>query len=90
MFLCLLWFVFTCNLVLQYYQVGVFPKFSGEEYENFNALAEKLRSEYDFGHTLDAKYLPRGESSVTGPVVRLFKPFDELFVDFYVSVEFFR
>ncbi|KAG4963262.1 hypothetical protein AAZX31_14G136300 [Glycine max] len=61
--------------------VGVFPKFSGEEYENFNALAEKLRSEYDFGHTLDAKYLPRGESSVTGPVVRLFKPFDELFVD---------
>ncbi|XP_061341914.1 protein disulfide-isomerase-like [Gastrolobium bilobum] len=62
--------------------VGVFPKFSGEEFENFNALAEKLRSEYDFGHTLDAKHLPRGESSVTGPLVRLFKPFDELFVDF--------
>ncbi|KAK7385169.1 hypothetical protein VNO78_30881 [Psophocarpus tetragonolobus] len=62
--------------------VGVFPKFSGEEFENFKALAEKLRSEYDFGHTLDAKHLPRGESSVTGPVVRLFKPFDELFVDF--------
>ncbi|MBA0837232.1 hypothetical protein Goarm_009407, partial [Gossypium armourianum] len=46
------------------------------------ALAEKLRSDYEFGHTLDAKHLPRGESSVTGPVVRLFKPFDELFVDF--------
>nr|BAG16714.1 protein disulfide isomerase [Glycine max] len=62
--------------------VGVFPKFSGEEFDNFSALAEKLRSDYDFGHTLNAKHLPRGESSVSGPVVRLFKPFDELFVDF--------
>jgi protein disulfide-isomerase A1 len=61
--------------------VGVFPKFSGEEFDNFTALAEKLRSDYDFGHTLDAKHLPKGESSVSGPVVRLFKPFDELFVD---------
>jgi protein disulfide-isomerase A1 len=66
-------------------QVGVFPKFSGEEFENFTSLAEKLRSEYEFGHTLDAKFLPRGESSVAGPIVRLFKPFDELFVDFQVS-----
>ena len=47
------------------------------------ATAEKLRSDYDFAHTSDAKLLPRGES-VTGPVVRLFKPFDELFVDFRV------
>ncbi|TKY74256.1 disulfide-isomerase protein [Spatholobus suberectus] len=62
--------------------VGVFTKFSGEEYDNFTALAEKLRADYDFGHALNAKHLPRGESSVTGPVVRLFKPFDELFVDF--------
>ncbi|KAE8731239.1 Protein disulfide-isomerase [Hibiscus syriacus] len=62
--------------------VGVFPKFSGEEFDTYMALAEKLRSDYDFGHTLDAKHLPRGDSSVAGPVVRLFKPFDELFVDF--------
>ncbi|KAF3446998.1 hypothetical protein FNV43_RR12178 [Rhamnella rubrinervis] len=62
--------------------VGVFPKFSGEEFENFTAVAEKLRSDYEFGHTMDAKLLPRGESSVTGPVIRLLKPFDELFVDF--------
>ncbi|GLT69519.1 hypothetical protein SLA2020_416640, partial [Shorea laevis] len=62
--------------------VGVFPRLSGEEYVNFTSLAEKLRSDYEFGHTLDAKLLPRGESSVTGPVVRLLKPFDELFVDF--------
>lgn len=62
--------------------IGVFPNFSGEEFENYTALAEKLRSDYEFGHTQNAKLLPRGESSVTGPVVRLFKPFDELFVDF--------
>lgn len=49
------------------------------------AVAEKLRSEYEFGHTTDAKLLPRGESSVTGPIIRLFKPFDELFVDFQVQ-----
>lgn len=62
--------------------VGVFPEFSGEKFNNFSALAQKLRSDYDFGHTLDAKLLPRGDSSVSGPVVRLFKPFDELVVDF--------
>nr|AZQ19262.1 protein disulfide-isomerase A1 [Populus tomentosa] len=60
---------------------GVFPKFSGEEFESFLAVADKLRSDYEFAHTLDAKHLPRGESSVSGPLVRLFKPFDELFVD---------
>ncbi|PHU11568.1 hypothetical protein BC332_18498 [Capsicum chinense] len=62
--------------------VGVFPEFSGGKFENFTALAEKLHADYDFGHTSDAKLLPRGDSSVSGPVVRLFKPFDELFVDF--------
>uniref|UniRef100_A0A7C8Z5M3 Protein disulfide-isomerase n=1 Tax=Opuntia streptacantha TaxID=393608 RepID=A0A7C8Z5M3_OPUST len=62
--------------------VGIFPEFSGEEYKNFTALAEKLRSEYDFGHTLNAKLLPRGELLVKKPTVRLFKPFDELVVDF--------
>ncbi|KAA0055433.1 protein disulfide-isomerase-like [Cucumis melo var. makuwa] len=70
------------NLIKNVFIVGIFPKFSGEEFDSFNALAEKLRSDYDFGHTLDAKLLPRGETSVSGPVVRLFKPFDEQFVDF--------
>ncbi|KAL7141911.1 hypothetical protein ABFS83_08G086500 [Erythranthe nasuta] len=60
--------------------VGIFPKFSGEEYENFTALADKLRSDYEFGHTLDAKLISRGES-VSKPTVRLLKPFDELVVD---------
>ncbi|XP_075501495.1 protein disulfide-isomerase-like [Primulina tabacum] len=61
--------------------VGVFPKFSGEEFENFTALSEKLRSDYAFGHTLSSKFIPRGES-VSKPTLRLLKPFDELVVDF--------
>lgn len=61
--------------------VGIFPEFSGEEYSNFIALAEKLRSDYEFGHTVDAKLLPKGESSAAKPTLRLFKPFDELVVD---------
>lgn len=35
-------------------QVGVFPIFGGGEYENFMAVAEKMRNGYDFCHTLDA------------------------------------
>lgn len=66
-------------------QVGIFSKFSGKEFDNFMILAEKLRSDYDFGHTTNAKLIPRGESSsVTKPTLRLLKPFDELFVDFQV------
>uniref|UniRef100_K3Y6Y4 Thioredoxin domain-containing protein n=1 Tax=Setaria italica TaxID=4555 RepID=K3Y6Y4_SETIT len=61
--------------------VGIFPKFAGVDYENFMAMAEKKRSDYDFFHTSDASILPRGDQAVKGPVVRLFKPFDELFVD---------
>lgn len=60
--------------------IGLFPKFSGEEYEKFMTVAEKLRSDYTFGHTLDAKLIPRGES-VSKPTIRLLKPFDEMFVD---------
>ncbi|KVI08228.1 disulfide isomerase [Cynara cardunculus var. scolymus] len=62
--------------------VGIFPKFSGEEFENFLIVAEKLRSDYDFGHTTNAELIHRGESSVSKATVRLLKPFDELFVDF--------
>ncbi|KAK6923477.1 hypothetical protein RJ641_011781, partial [Dillenia turbinata] len=61
--------------------VGVFPEFSGEEYDNFTSLAEKLRSDYGFAHTKDAKFLPQGESDVKKPTIRLLKPFDELVVD---------
>ncbi|WOG97204.1 hypothetical protein DCAR_0416544 [Daucus carota subsp. sativus] len=62
--------------------VGIFPEFSGEKFKNFTTLSEKLRSDYEFGHTLDAKHLPRGDSSLSEPTIRLLKPFDELVVDF--------
>ncbi|EEE57183.1 hypothetical protein OsJ_07123 [Oryza sativa Japonica Group] len=61
--------------------VGVFPELSGSEFESFMAVAEKMRADYDFRHTTDAGVLPRGDRTVRGPLVRLFKPFDELFVD---------
>ncbi|CAN4115344.1 unnamed protein product [Withania somnifera] len=60
--------------------VGVFPELSGEKFDKFIALAEKLRADYDFAHTVDAKLLPRGKP-VDKPTIRLLKPFDELFVD---------
>ncbi|KAJ8553065.1 hypothetical protein K7X08_020458 [Anisodus acutangulus] len=61
--------------------VGIFPDPSGEKFENYLALAEKLRAEIDFAHTVDAKFLPQG-GPVDKPTLRLLKPFDELFVDF--------
>ena len=64
----------------------MFPDYSLKEFKRFKAVAEKLRADYDFGHTLDAKLLPDGDLTVSGPIVRLFKPFDELFVDFQVSM----
>ncbi|KAI3768266.1 hypothetical protein L2E82_18805 [Cichorium intybus] len=65
--------------------IWIFPKFSGDKFDNFMVLAEKLRSDYDFGHTTNAELIPRGESSVTKPTLRLLKPFDELFLAFTES-----
>ncbi|XP_078438564.1 protein disulfide-isomerase-like [Wolffia australiana] len=64
------------------YIVGVFSEFSGEEFETFVNVAGKLRSDYDFGHTSDPKVLPRGDTAVERPFIRLFKPFDERYIDF--------
>ncbi|KAH7680788.1 protein disulfide-isomerase A1 protein [Dioscorea alata] len=61
--------------------VGIFPDFAGEKFENYITVAEKFRSDYDFHHTSDAKLLPRGDTTVKHPIVRLLKPFDELVVD---------
>ncbi|XP_023757870.1 protein disulfide-isomerase-like [Lactuca sativa] len=71
----------STNVVASQNQVGIFPKFLGEEYDNFMILAEKLRSDYDFGHITNSELIPHGESSITKPSLRLLKPFDELFVD---------
>lgn len=66
----------------------MFPEFSGKEFDSFITVAEKMRSDYDFAHTLDAKFLPKGDSKVKGPIVRLLKPFDELFVDLQVWISY--
>jgi protein disulfide-isomerase A1 len=72
-------------MFVQFNRLEFFQNCLREEFDNFTGLAKKLRSDYDFGHTLDAKILPRGgESSVDRPTVRLLKPFDELFVDLQV------
>ncbi|KAL6321713.1 hypothetical protein AAG906_031224 [Vitis piasezkii] len=39
------------------------------EIKSVEDATEKFRSDYDFVHTSDAKFLPRGESSVTGPLI---------------------
>ncbi|KAI4994176.1 hypothetical protein ZWY2020_029224, partial [Hordeum vulgare] len=62
-------------------QVGVFMEFSGTGFTNFLEVAEKLRSDYDFGHIMHANHLPRGDAAVERPLVRLFKTFNELVVD---------
>ncbi|KAM7267812.1 hypothetical protein ACFE04_009978 [Oxalis oulophora] len=63
--------------------IGVFPELRGQEYDNFLAFAEKrlVWNDSDFGYTMDAKHLPLGDTSVSGPLVRMFKPFDDLFAD---------
>ncbi|XP_044983670.1 protein disulfide-isomerase-like [Hordeum vulgare subsp. vulgare] len=61
--------------------VGVFMEFSGTGFTNFLEVAEKLRSDYDFGHIMHANHLPRGDAAVERPLVRLFKTFNELVVD---------
>ncbi|KAJ0984693.1 hypothetical protein J5N97_003049 [Dioscorea zingiberensis] len=66
--------------------VRVFPEFSGKEYENFMDVAEKLLSDYDFGHTSDAKLLPHGDSTVKHPKVRLFKPL----MNFWLTLRIFK
>ncbi|KAM7271073.1 hypothetical protein ACFE04_030287 [Oxalis oulophora] len=43
--------------------IGVFPKFSGDEYAKFIAFAEEMKYRYYFGYTKDAKHLPLGEAS---------------------------
>lgn len=65
----------------------MFPVFSGESFQNFSIVAEKLRSDYAFGHTLDAQFLPHG-GPVDKPTLRLLKPYDEPFVDFQVLLLF--
>lgn len=38
--------------------LGLFPEFYGQEFSNFTVLAQKMRTQFDFRHTSDAKVLP--------------------------------
>lgn len=59
-------------------QVGVFGSLESEEYTNFLTVADKLRLEYAFTHTLDPSYLPEEIGGPTAaPAVRIYKPFDD-------------
>lgn len=61
--------------------VGVFSSYDSEEFTNFTSVANELRSDYTFGHTSDASFLPEKSGDLTPPAIRLFKKFDEGFDD---------
>ncbi|XP_024319244.1 uncharacterized protein LOC100838116 isoform X4 [Brachypodium distachyon] len=61
--------------------VGIFLEFTGSEFANFMEVAEKLRCDYEFHHTLNTTHLPGGGTVASSPLVRIFKPFDELVSD---------
>lgn len=64
----------------------MFTSYDSEEFKVFTSVATELRSDYEFKHTLDASFLPTKETTLTGPVIRLFKKFDEGFNDLKVNV----
>ena len=64
----------------------MFTSYDSEEFKLFTSVANELRSDYEFKHTLDASFLSIKETALTGPVIRLFKKFDEGFNDLKVNV----
>ena len=69
--------------------MGVFSSYDSEEFTIFTSVANELRSDYEFKHTLDASFLPTKETALTGPAIRLFKKFDEGFSDLKVIIHLF-
>ncbi|MCO5562522.1 hypothetical protein L7F22_016149 [Adiantum nelumboides] len=62
--------------------VGVFSTYESKEYTEFISTASALRAEYQFKHTLDPKLIPSEDAVLKGPIIRVFKKFDEGFNDF--------
>ena len=62
----------------------MFTSYDSEDFTNFVSIASKLRSDYDFKHTIDANLLPPLKDAITGPMIRVFKKFDEGFNDLKV------
>lgn len=49
-------------------EVGIFLEFTGSEFANFMEVAEKLRCDYEFHHTLNTTHLPGGGTVASSPL----------------------
>jgi len=67
-------------------QVGVFKSLEDKEYSDFLVVADDLRVDYQFVHTLDSSFVPDNGVALVAPAVRLYKTFDEGFNDVQVSL----
>lgn len=61
--------------------VGVFKSLDEKEYSDFVSVADDLRGDYQFVHTLDSSFVPDKGVALVAPAVRLYKNFDEGFND---------
>lgn len=66
--------------------MGLFKSTDDKEYTNYVSVADELRSDYQFVHTLDSTYVPEKGVALSAPAVRLYKSFDEGFNDAIVSL----
>ncbi|XP_024397608.1 protein disulfide-isomerase isoform X3 [Physcomitrium patens] len=61
--------------------VGLFKSLEDKEYLDFMTVADELRTDYQFAHTLDSSFVPDKGVVLVAPAVRLYKCFDEGFND---------
>lgn len=64
----------------------MFKSLEDKEYSDFLVVADELRSDYQFVHTLDSSFVPDNGVPLVAPAVRLYKSFDEGFNDAPVSL----
>lgn len=58
-------------------QVGLFKSLEDKEYLDFMTVADELRTDYQFAHTLDSSFVPNKGVVLVAPAGRLYKCFDE-------------
>ncbi|KAH7296125.1 hypothetical protein KP509_26G009900 [Ceratopteris richardii] len=61
--------------------VGIFKSYDSEEYKTFISIASELRSDFVFKHTVDGSFVPKKDSDITVPSIRVYKKFDEGYSD---------
>lgn len=66
----------------------MFKSLDDKEYSDFVSVADDLRGDYQFVHTLDSSFVPDGGVALVAPTVRLYKSFDEGFNDAQVSLQY--